>query len=188
MPEWDIVVSKLSGLERERRYAVMYVGNLDNPNLVFELLELALREVAFPPAEPPEQPIVVSLEDNGTILLYRAGVQITKTLAGAMFEEPHSTFRRAGLQPYGKGAFATALSEMFVVELVRDGERFVKRFVAGVPQPSLTEPVAPGPDGLRILYKPDPNIIVHAVIDAASLSRFIAEVAGRLDVPVVFQM
>lgn len=186
MSEREEVFGEKGILETVRCRPNMYVGSLANRDVVPALLERAVQELAFPQTHPPGQPITVTLGEDGMIVVGRSGLEITEAQAVAMFADIDSIRMRGdGLLLGGQGAFVNALSEAFVIELIKDGKRFVQRFVRGVFQPSQSEPIASAPNELRVSFKPDASLLVHAVLDIETLSRCAVEFAASVKVPIV---
>ena len=131
----------------------MYIGGL-NPRGLLRILDDVVTELLALPDTRPER-VWCGLGADGTCTVELSGGPV-----GAVEAEDFET--DAGDNPADERLFslkiASAFGDPLTAEVVRDGRRWVRTFVAGLPAGPLEVISTTAPANLRIRYQPDPAL------------------------------
>src|SRR5262249_23070404 len=93
----------VTGEDVVRRRPDMYVGSVDDPEVVGKLVGWVLKEIAYPPTDDAGDNIIrVCLKGDGSVAVSRTSNDVPFEWAISMFTAG-SHFRHAGLHPFAQG-------------------------------------------------------------------------------------
>ncbi|MEE2643460.1 MAG: DNA topoisomerase IV subunit B [Myxococcota bacterium] len=175
-------ITILKGLEAVRLRPGMYIGGVDKVglhHLIWEVLDNAVDEAIHEHATQIKVALSrdrrqISIEDNGRGIPVEAHprdeagrstleVIFTELHAGGKFAE--GAYKTAG-GLHGVGAsVVNALSESLLVQVKRDGYRYLQRFSRGMPLGSIERVGSSRGHGTKVEFSPDPEIFPEHTFD-----------------------
>ncbi len=165
-------IQVIKGLEAVRRRPAMYIGSTSERGLhhiLYEVIDNSIDEAFAESCDRIDVTIhedgSATVSDNGSGIPVdehptekRPAVEVVLTMlhAGGKFDS--SSYKVSG-GLHGVGVSCTnALSEWLVVEVVRDGERYVQRYERGLPVTEVETAGKANGSGTTITFLPDSEI------------------------------
>lgn len=184
-------IKVLEGLEAVRRRPGMFIGDTSVRglhHLVYEVVDNSVDEALAGFCSEIKVEIKksggVSISDNGRGIpaeehqqygISGVEVALTKLHAGGKFE--HGVYKvSGGLHGVGVSC-VNALSSFLKVEVERDGNRYVQKYVRGKPLGPLSVVGASDGTGTTIYFEPDPEIFETIQFDYSKLALRFRELA-----------
>jgi DNA gyrase subunit B len=194
MDAGDIVV--LPGLEAVRRRPSMYVGPLDAPATLSDLVEQVMCASLDEAVAGRCQRIIVTLHADGSASVVDdgPGMSIERDRQGMRAAERLMTSllacraaRRSATVADGFCgigiAVVNALSEWCRLEVRREGTLWSQTYAAGVPTSPFEERGATTTSGTTVHFRPDRTILQVESFDAADLRARLDAIRASLDLP-----